>query len=343
LLFDALTEFMKKSALKDAHEIVGYYEKKYKKVVKSYNSNKGAHVVGHYADGARLIGLTEKQLVRQLKKLTKCQNFKNKGDKNSPYAQPLQLSFLRSMTTKFPEKPKKRKAQKVPLPPVPPNATPMRQQITPIGVKRSHSDHTGMPPPPLTAPRKRKILLKVVGLVGWLSKAGSKSSKEDDKQENKNKKTKLRHGFEIKRHKPGWLSQRTVVTNVSINMPMKYREATVDMLPDLRKKVEEMKGKFDKSVAQKKIDSNIRHYKELDSRRVQSATLYRSFKRAFSAYSSAHTSNATALSVKKLKKASLTKSEHSDIQKNAFAFSKSHAKARRPPIFVDGGTIKKIG
>uniref|UniRef100_H2ZDZ9 EF-hand domain-containing protein n=1 Tax=Ciona savignyi TaxID=51511 RepID=H2ZDZ9_CIOSA len=67
LLFDALTEFMKKSALKDAHEIVGYYAKKYKKVVKSYNANKGAHVVGHYADGARLIGLTEKQIVQQLK------------------------------------------------------------------------------------------------------------------------------------------------------------------------------------------------------------------------------------------------------------------------------------
>ena len=62
LLFDALTEFMKKSALKAADEIVGYYAKKYKKVVKTYNMNKGAHVVGHYADGARLIGLTEKQI-----------------------------------------------------------------------------------------------------------------------------------------------------------------------------------------------------------------------------------------------------------------------------------------
>lgn len=55
-----------------------YYAKTYRKVVKSYNKNKGAHVVGHYADGARLIGLTEKQLIMQLRKLTLSQNYEGR-------------------------------------------------------------------------------------------------------------------------------------------------------------------------------------------------------------------------------------------------------------------------
>ena len=70
ILFDALTEFMKKQALRNAQELVGYYAKKYRKVAKKYAmANKGAHVVQHYADGARLIGLTDAQLFKQLKLL----------------------------------------------------------------------------------------------------------------------------------------------------------------------------------------------------------------------------------------------------------------------------------
>ena len=95
LLFDALSEFMKKSALKAADEIVGYYSKKFRKVVKNYNMNKGAHVVGHYADGARLIGLTEKQIYRELKRLRMYSNLTDR-EKNSPYAQPLHLALLKS-------------------------------------------------------------------------------------------------------------------------------------------------------------------------------------------------------------------------------------------------------
>lgn len=86
---------MKKSALKQADEIVGYYSKKYKKVVKTYNMNKGAHVVGHYADGARLIGLTEKQIYRELKRLKEYSNLTT-DEQNSPYAQPLHLALLKT-------------------------------------------------------------------------------------------------------------------------------------------------------------------------------------------------------------------------------------------------------
>ena len=67
-----MTEFLKKQALKGGNEIISYYSKKYRKVVRSYgNGNKGAHVVGHYADVARLVGLTERELYAQLKEL-KC-------------------------------------------------------------------------------------------------------------------------------------------------------------------------------------------------------------------------------------------------------------------------------
>ena len=66
-----MTEFLKNQALKGGNEIINYYSKKYKKVVRSYGNgqNKGAHVVGHYADVARLVGLTERELYAQLKEL----------------------------------------------------------------------------------------------------------------------------------------------------------------------------------------------------------------------------------------------------------------------------------
>ena len=48
---------------------------------------KSPHVVGHYAAGARLIGLTEKQMAQHLATLNQS------GDENSdsPYAQPVSL------------------------------------------------------------------------------------------------------------------------------------------------------------------------------------------------------------------------------------------------------------
>ncbi|XP_033629321.1 uncharacterized protein LOC117291613 [Asterias rubens] len=81
ILFDALTQFMKSSALKQMDEIVGYYKNKYRRV-------NAPHVVMHYAAGARLIGLTEKQLARHLERL----QASNQGnDLKSPYAQPLHI------------------------------------------------------------------------------------------------------------------------------------------------------------------------------------------------------------------------------------------------------------
>ena len=87
-MFDALIEFMKKQALRNDDEIVRYYAKKYRRVASKVKAaNKGAHVVGHYADGVRLIGLTDKQLLDKLKILNKANNeIKDKSERSSPYA-----------------------------------------------------------------------------------------------------------------------------------------------------------------------------------------------------------------------------------------------------------------
>ena len=53
-----------------------YYHNKYKKV-------QTPHVIRHYADGARLIGLSEQQIRRHLDQLRRSSN-----DSKSPYAQP---------------------------------------------------------------------------------------------------------------------------------------------------------------------------------------------------------------------------------------------------------------
>ncbi|KAI6649278.1 Caltractin [Oopsacas minuta] len=75
ILFNALTRFMRKSALSSLSEIERYYNNK---------ARKAPHVVAHYAAGARVMSLTEKQMAAHLASLPfKCAQ----GD--SPYSQPV--------------------------------------------------------------------------------------------------------------------------------------------------------------------------------------------------------------------------------------------------------------
>ena len=66
-------------------------------VYRYYNSKvrKSPHVVGHYAAGARLIGLTEKQMAKHLATLS----VTGGENQDSPYAQPLCM-----FTTNIPSK-----------------------------------------------------------------------------------------------------------------------------------------------------------------------------------------------------------------------------------------------
>lgn len=83
ILFSALAKFMRKSALSSMSEIERYYNSKVRK---------SPHVVAHYAAGARLIGLTEKQMAKRLATLSV-----SGGENNdSPYAQPVWTDFTSS-------------------------------------------------------------------------------------------------------------------------------------------------------------------------------------------------------------------------------------------------------
>jgi len=105
LLFDALTQFMKRSALHSINEIVGYYHSKYKKV-------QAPHVIRHYAAGARLIGLSEQQIRRHLDKLRE-----SSADDKSPYAIPAYSFYSNTVKSKTPSQKKKDPAAEA-LPPL---------------------------------------------------------------------------------------------------------------------------------------------------------------------------------------------------------------------------------
>merc|ERR1712168_818738 len=137
VLFDALTEFLKKQALKGANEIIGYYSKKYKTVHHYGTGMKGAHVVGHYADVARLVGLTENELYTQLQNIKQHTNLSNE-DLSSPYAQSFHLGLLKSI-----EEDRRRK------PPV-----------KPFGLGGPKAKRTKLPP---INNNDKRVTLKVVG------------------------------------------------------------------------------------------------------------------------------------------------------------------------------------
>jgi hypothetical protein len=76
MFFTAITKFAIKNSM-------GQFEQYYAK------ARRVPHVIGHYNAGARLIGLTDKQMKRHLAKILKT----SKGVK-SPYAKPLQFVTL---------------------------------------------------------------------------------------------------------------------------------------------------------------------------------------------------------------------------------------------------------
>uniref|UniRef100_H2ZE00 Uncharacterized protein n=1 Tax=Ciona savignyi TaxID=51511 RepID=H2ZE00_CIOSA len=179
-------------------------------------------------------------------------------------------------------------------------------------------------PPPR---RKKRIVLKIIN--NDLFHKGEAKSGTSPVKENRKKKSSItnQHKDEIEEHKPGWLSQRNKMFNVVVTMPVKYSHVQVDHLPKLRKRVEKAKQQFSEQISMKKIENSIRHYRELDSRRIPSPTLYEHFQRVFCAYSSAETNNRTCVSADQLKKAS----QHNKFTKQRpppFPFYFSHTKIK---------------
>uniref|UniRef100_H2YYC3 EF-hand domain-containing protein n=1 Tax=Ciona savignyi TaxID=51511 RepID=H2YYC3_CIOSA len=93
LMYQVMSKFIKRSVLAESQraEIVGYYTRKLRKVAKKHILMHAAHVVHHYANGARSLGLTEKEIFNQIETIK--QLAQNEGDdkkRNSPYAHPIQ-------------------------------------------------------------------------------------------------------------------------------------------------------------------------------------------------------------------------------------------------------------
>ena len=125
--------------------------------------NKGAHVVQHYADGARLIGLTDAQLFKQLKLLKTHVNKEMLDTKEleSPYAKSFHVGLLRSLM-------QQRKQRKNPVKPFALGGprSKLRKQLKSLKhyTKISTVDNK-------TLKSMSKIKIRVVGLWSIASKA----------------------------------------------------------------------------------------------------------------------------------------------------------------------------
>lgn len=95
LMYEVMNEFFNCKSLgaDQEREIVGFYAK----TLKHIHSHKphqqhAAHVVHHYADGARSLGLTEKEIKEEIDKIREKQRCeKNEKKRNSPYANPMRM------------------------------------------------------------------------------------------------------------------------------------------------------------------------------------------------------------------------------------------------------------
>lgn len=95
LMYEVMNEFFNCKSLgaDQEREIVGFYAKTLKHIhTHKPHQQHAAHVVHHYADGARSLGLTEKEIKQEIDKIRekqKCE--KNEKKRNSPYANPMRM------------------------------------------------------------------------------------------------------------------------------------------------------------------------------------------------------------------------------------------------------------
>ena len=67
-------------------------------------------------------------------------------------------------------------------------------------------------------------------------------------------------------HQPGWLLQRTCVLNTDMPIHKKWSRVPVGLLPKLREVVKEKVKKFVKRKEDSKLEINMQHFRELDTR-----------------------------------------------------------------------------
>merc|ERR1719402_231957 len=283
VLFDALTQFMRKQALRNANEIVSYYTKKCRKDAKKFMyavANKGAHVVQHYADGARLIGLTDAQLFKQLKLLQSQVNAQILDEKElqSPYAKSFHAGLLRSlMRDRHRKSPAKPVALGGPKPKVKKHLKDIKQMYKMTRI---------------VAP---KIKIRFLGLHGEQSVTSlpkmnvySPSQKQIDRR--KKSMSVAVHRQEADRpvqHLPGWTTHRTRVTNVDIIIQSGWSKVPINRIKTLKEIVYDAKHAYSTRVACEKMGTNLKLYRSLNTRTLPTIGLRAQMNRCMVAYSSA--------------------------------------------------------
>jgi len=312
VLFDALTEFLKKQALKGANEIIGYYSKKYKTVHHYGTGQKGAHVVGHYADVARLVGLTENELYTQLKELKRHANL-NQEDLSSPYAQSFHLGLLKSIEEDRRRKPPVKpvglggpKPKKTKLPAIQKvrNTCGMKDRISEMGRRGSSVGPDGTP--------AGRVTLRVVGLdrmntyqhgsgrqtvqlnYGAINPDSVKQSRFSQLRERRKSLGAVlaKHEVDVPiPHRPGWSSQRIKMVDLDIRIVPGWSKVPLSALSDLKAITRFAQTSYFTKVACEKLASNLKFYRSLNTRKPPSNHLLVRVKDCMVSYSAATTDN----------------------------------------------------
>ncbi|PIK40952.1 hypothetical protein BSL78_22198 [Apostichopus japonicus] len=244
VLFDALTQFMKSSALAQMDEIVGYYNTKYKRA-------QAPHVVMHYAAGARLIGLTEKQLTEHLKKI----QMSNSGNMTNPYAQPLYNVF-------FTPRKKTKKKKKNP-------------QIKQAPVSKESFER-----PRYTGKIRLKVCIRSLGQSETTSKSQNQS-KNPGKRQTQTGESAAGKEIDFKA-KLAWTTSR--VRSITKKLPAENRELTTEDLPYIREKIQAATREYFRESSEKKHQENLQYWKRIGPQHIPSKTLRGNFHRCFRAY-----------------------------------------------------------
>lgn len=291
ILFDVLTKFMKKQALKGVNELIGYYSKKYKKATSTHN--KGAHVIGHYADGAKVIGLTDAELYKQLKRMN---NLSNK--ESSPYATNDYSGLLRHI-----ENDRSRK----------------RQPVKPfnLGGPRKQRNKQNAP--------NQRVTLKVVGL-DRMSKTCFKSIFPPIQPDVVIDEIKPSKSQEVKLppiHRPGWTSQQMAMNNVDIKITQNgWTKVPIVEMNKLKSIIDEASEEYLRSVAQEKLTSNLKFYQSLNTRKPRSHAMHKRLKETMVVYSAASKNNRGKVNSYQLERA-LAEKERPSLNPNALTAKKS--------------------
>jgi len=280
ILFDALTEFMKKQALKGAQEIIGYYSKKYKKVVKKYGTvNKGAHVIGHYSDGAKVIGLTDVELYKQLKKLNNNETL-DKNQRKSPYACNQYTGMLKLLL-------KEKQQQKEPRKPTALGGCVKKKKprvtLKIIGLDRMESSGS--------KERQSIRLPKLVEPKAAIPKTlrGKKANFKQLRERKKSITAVMKKAPIL--HLPGWTSQQMIMNNVDIRIQPGWTKIPIVRMNKLKKITSDASEKYYTRVACDKLATNLKFYRCLNTRKPHSEPLSRRIKECMVTYSAATADN----------------------------------------------------